>query len=60
MEKATPVQIRQSLVLVEGLKQAGIWFVPIPVFDDEDWQDLIQKLNRRLDRLDLEIKHDKG
>jgi hypothetical protein len=31
IDKATPVQMRQSLNLVEKLKQAGIRFVPIPV-----------------------------
>ncbi len=52
MEKATPLQIRQALELVEQLKRAGVRFVPIPAFDDDDWVYLIAKLNRRLDRLE--------
>ena len=52
MERATPVQIRKSLELVEQLKRAGIRFVPIPVFDDEDWKDMIEKLKLRIDRIE--------
>lgn len=60
MEKASPVQIRQCLQLVEQLKQAGIRFVPIPVFDDEDYYDLMQKLNRRIDRVERAVNDDRS
>lgn len=56
MERAKPAQIRQSLEIVEQLKRAGIRFVPIPVFDDQDYEDIMEKLHRRIDRLDKACK----
>ena len=55
MERATPVQVRQSLEIAEQLKRAGVRFVPIPVFDDKDWEDLMQELNRRIERIEKSI-----
>ena len=51
MEKATPVQIRQSLELADYLKRAGIRFVPIPVFDDDDWIEQAKEFKRRVEKI---------
>lgn len=48
MEKATPVQIRKSLEVVEILKRAGIHFVPIPVLNKGDFKELTTQLLNRL------------
>ena len=37
MNKATPVQMRKSLEVVEAFKKAGLWFVPMPVIDETDF-----------------------
>ena len=60
MQRATPVQIRQSLEVVETLKKAGIRFVPIPVLNEEDFQTLISDLQYRLVKIEnfsQETKH---
>ena len=51
MEKATPVQIRQSLELTDYLRRAGIRFIPIPVFDDEDWIEQTKEFKRRVEQM---------
>lgn len=52
MDKATAVQMRKSLKLVEVLKHSGIRFVPIPVFDDYDMAKQLAELERRLNKLE--------
>ena len=34
MNRASPVGMRKALVLVDGLKKAGILFVPVPVLNE--------------------------
>jgi hypothetical protein len=52
IDKATPVQMRQSLNLVEKLKQAGIRFVPIPVANEEEYQAMLAELVSKLNQLE--------
>lgn len=48
MKRATPVQMRQSLEIVEQLKKAGIRFVAIPVKTEEEFADKIKELYMEL------------
>lgn len=52
MQRATPIQTRQSLQIVEELKKAGMRFVPIPVLDDEDFEKLTTELKKKLEKIE--------
>ena len=49
MDKATPEEMRKSLVTVDMFKKAGIKFIALPVIDDDDNIYLINELKRRLE-----------
>lgn len=51
MNKATPVQMRTSLMLVSALKHGGIRFVPMPVLDEKDYERQVVEMNHRLERM---------
>ena len=44
MQRATPVQMRKSLEVVETFKKAGLWFVPMPVADETDFNNRIAEM----------------
>ena len=50
-ERTPPVEMRKNLDLVLELKLAGIDFVPIPIFNEEDKRNMISQLYRRLERM---------
>jgi acetylornithine/succinyldiaminopimelate/putrescine aminotransferase len=52
IDKATAPQIRESLVMANSLKQAGIRFVPIPVLNEEEFQAMIELLQKKLSELE--------
>ena len=51
MEKANPVEMRMALKVVDGLKNGGILFVPMPVLGERDRAQLLEELERRLDMI---------
>jgi len=51
MNKCSPVETRDSMVLVRELANAGVRFVPIPALNDEDHNDLVKELDRKLDQM---------
>ena len=53
MERSSVVDIRKMLAVVDVLKNAGVLFVPVPVFDEEDSRYFMLELMDRLDRLDV-------
>ena len=48
MQKANPVDMRKALVAADELKNAGILFVPIPVLNKKDGDELCTEAFRRL------------
>lgn len=52
MQRATPVQMRKSLEAVEAFKKAGLWFVPMPVFDEDDFNSRVAEMAAKLEELE--------
>lgn len=55
MNRCNPVEMRKALVLVDALKMAGIEFVPVPVFNEKQKQELGALCSLRLESLDREV-----
>lgn len=51
MIKCSPVVMRQSLRIVEMLKDAGITFVPVPVDSAEEYEKLLERTVSSLEAL---------
>ena len=49
MEKASPINMRRSLKIVDAFRKAGIGFVPIPVFSEEAYSDMLYLCNNILE-----------
>lgn len=58
MHRASPVEIRKSLEIVELLKKAGIAFIPIPILNEEDKNKLVCILQSRLETIERDCKND--
>lgn len=54
MKRADPADLRKAKYLVEEFVRAGIDFVPIPVVDQDDKNELAMDLQRRLEQLEKE------
>ena len=54
MKRADPADLRKAKYLVEEFVRAGIDFVPIPVIDQDDKNELAMDLQRRLEQLEKE------
>ena len=54
MKRASPVDLRKAKYLVDEFVRAGIDFVPIPVIDRDDKNELAMDLQRRLERIEKE------
>ena len=54
MKRASPVELRKAKYLVKEFVRAGIDFVPIPVVDQDDKNELAMDLQRRLERIEKE------
>lgn len=50
--RASPVQMRKSLEVVDALKRAGVWFVPIPVLDDAEFNERISEMANKLEEIE--------
>lgn len=53
MKRASPVQLRQSLEVANGLVKAGVRFVCMPVIDEADGANLASQASERLERMAL-------
>jgi hypothetical protein len=56
IEKASPVQMRKSLELVDALKRLGVWFVPVPVLSVDEYKVRMAELNAQLDLIEKEVE----
>lgn len=56
MEKTTPIEMRKQLEMVDAMKRAGIGFVPMPVLDDADREELMNEMFSRLDKLEIIVQ----
>ena len=54
MKRADAVDLRKAKYLVEEFVRAGIDFVPIPVIDQDDKNELAMDLQRRLEQIEKE------
>ena len=54
MKRADPADLRKAEYLVEEFVRAGIDFVPIPVVDQDDKNELAMDLQRRLEQIEKE------
>jgi hypothetical protein len=59
MNKATPVELRKSLQIVDVLKNAGIDFVPVIVKSEQHRNELIKSLLNDLEALSSDKETDK-
>jgi hypothetical protein len=51
MDKASPVDMRKMLNVVNSFKRYGIMFVPIPVLNYEDKAKYIELMSDQLERM---------
>lgn len=54
MKRANAVDLRKAKYRVEEFVRAGIDFVPIPVIDQDDKNELAMDLQRRLEQIEKE------
>lgn len=59
MKRANAVDLRKAKYLVEEFVRAGIDFVPIPVIDQDDKNELAMDLQRRLEQIEKETSNGK-
>jgi hypothetical protein len=49
MNKASPIEMRKALEIVETFKKVGILFVPMPVRSKEELEQTVAEMQHRLD-----------
>ena len=60
MNRASSVDIRNALAVVNTLVNAGIDFVPVPVLSDEDKAILVRDVQMRLSQIENESEVNNG
>lgn len=58
MKRASSVDLRKAKYLVEEFVRAGIDFVPIPVVDQDDKNELAMDLQRRLEQIEKDTSNE--
>lgn len=59
MNRASPAEMRKALIFAKTLSDQGILFVPMPVLDSADHEQLKADMESRIDKL-IEIAMAKG
>lgn len=52
MNRADPVDLRRALVMVNALTKAGLDFVPVPVLNQDDKNELAMDVQTRLGQIE--------
>ena len=55
MNKATPVQMRTQLEIVNAFKKSGVLFIPIPALNHKDAENLTDMMVKRVELLECGI-----
>ena len=58
MNKASPVELRQSLEMANSLASEGIRFVPVPVINDAEFNRLVDESMKIIDGMLVDVEHD--
>lgn len=58
MTRASPSELRKSLVAAQAMVQAGILFVPMPVLNEQDHAELASQMQNRLETMAVEAEKD--
>ena len=58
MNKASPVELRQSLEMADSLASAGIRFVPVPVINETGFNRLVDESRKIIDGMLIDVEHD--
>lgn len=58
MNRASPVELRQSLEMANAFASAGIRFVPVPVINDAGFNRLVDESSKIIDGMLIEAEHD--
>jgi hypothetical protein len=56
IERASPVQMRKILELVDLMKRAGVLFVPVPVFSEDEFHAELVRVEQRLQLIEKEAE----
>lgn len=56
MNRASPSDLRKSLEAAHALVKAGIMFVPMPVLNQKDHDELANQMHDRLDTMTAEAE----
>lgn len=55
-KRASPIEARKTMELAEAMKNAGIRFVPVPVFSDAELKELLLEACDKFERASQAIK----
>jgi len=55
IERASPVEMRKTLEIVDEFKKAGIKFIPIPILSEDDSKLLGAIMLKQMEQLDKEF-----
>lgn len=58
MNRASPVELRQSLEMANALASAGIRFVPVPAINDAGFNRLVEESRKIIDGMLIEAEYD--
>jgi hypothetical protein len=56
MNRARPVDLRKAMEVAQAYLKAGLWFVPMPVLNDQDFNDLVKQGDSRLTLLEQDTE----
>lgn len=56
MNRASPIDLRKALEMVNAMVKAGILFVPMPALSDADHANLVAQVADRLEQIAQEVE----